>query len=917
MSYVQWSPYITYQPGDGVSYETIIYLALSVNTNVVPLGNPGVWSPQGTSGGGISNPLTSNIQSNSFGLTSTNGMSLTVGAPGQPSSTIMSLPPATDFTIRHSTAPFETPFVATYSSINMTGAGTVTAPTVTPSTDNSTKVASTAFVQSVVSGGTSTITPVTLANPQVAKNVSSTSTTGLVVLDSSTGTNLRLSGNTISSTGSVVIDTPTIDAHTANLTANAFIKQGGTALQYLMADGSITTNSGNTGSSNIYLYNSINSSNAPPIPNGDIKYNSAVSQDATTILYISHLTRDGIDIDVFLAQINITSVIYLQDQNNSTNYIYYDVTGATTIIPNNYVSVPVLKATSAGTGSTSFGSGHNIIMSIFTNSVEVNNRLTTLETKTQNIDASTTVAGTTNFTGRIDMNVVGASNKINIGSNTGLSGQGNITVAIGNNAGRTNQGNSCIAIGNSAGMSNTSGRVYTIGIGASAGGSDQGNYGIGIGYQAGYISQGNSSIAIGNNAGSGALGTGQGISCIAIGNQAGSTAQNNNAVAIGNLSGNSGQLSNAVAIGTNAGQTSQGASSIAIGYLSGNSGQLANAVAIGTNAGQTSQGDSSVCIGKTTSAGTEGVAIGLNTTAGLNCVAIGSYSSAQSGQGNYAVNVGYSCGTTNQSQNALACGSLCGFTNQGSYATALGYYSGYSSQGPNSVAIGRSCGNASQGTNSIAIGNNCGTSIQAPYSIAIGNNCGTSNQPGNSIILNSQSSVTLNPTTSGLFVAPIRAFSTQANSGLLQYDSTTKEIYYAPNINTLQFSYTSTSGITTTNAYYFGNIDSVPSTGNTDSRHRIMSSFTGRITSVNVTNYQGTNGDTTNTTISILNNTTSVTQVITSTFNFNANRNQNFVLATPLSVTANDTLSMIIQLSNVTGAPLTSRMMCQATIQTP
>ena len=151
MSYVQWSPYVTYQTGDGVYYETIIYLALSLNTNIVPLGNPGVWSPQGTVGGGVTNPLTSNIQSNSFGLTSTNGMSLTVGAPGQPSSTIMALPPATDFTIRHSTAPFETPFVATYSSINMTGAGTVTAPTVLPS-DDSNKVATTSYVKSVVAG---------------------------------------------------------------------------------------------------------------------------------------------------------------------------------------------------------------------------------------------------------------------------------------------------------------------------------------------------------------------------------------------------------------------------------------------------------------------------------------------------------------------------------------------------------------------------------------------------------------------------------------------------------------------------------------------------------------------------------------------------------------------------------------------
>ena len=711
------------------------------------------------------------------------------------------------------------------------------------------------YYYTTISDNVVTIIPVEITNPQTDKNVTTTSTTGLVVKDSTTGENLRLSGNTISSGnvgggGSIylngvddggifltsgvdgavnisagtngvnvsgddititsnnsltlsgglqpiVIDTSTIDAHSANLTANSFIKQGGTNLQYLMADGSITTNSGANNNSNIYLYKNNSTAHAPPIPSGDIVYNSAVSQDATTILYISHLTRPAptaVDIDVFLAQINITSVIYLQDQNDSTNYIYYDVTGATTIIPNNYVSVPVLKATSAGTGSTSFGSGHNIIMSIFTNSVEVNNRITTLETKTQNIDALTTVAGTTNFTGRIDMNVVGASNKINIGSNTGLSGQGNITVAIGNNAGRTNQGASCIAIGNSAGMSNTSGRVYTIGIGASAGGSDQGNYGIGIGYQAGYSSQGNSSIAIGNNAGSGALGTGQGISCIAIGNQAGSTAQNNNAVAIGNLSGNSGQLSNAVAIGTNAGQTSQGASSIAIGYLSGNSGQLANAVAIGSSAGNLNQGASSVAIGNLAGNGT--------------CVA-------------------------------------------------------------NSIVL-----------------NGSGVALPAP-----------------------------NP---AFYVAPIRAFSTQANSGTLRYDTTSKEIYYAPITNTLTFSFGSIT-ILAPNIYYFGDIpDNAPQASNVIGRTRIMSSFSGRITSVNVMNYAGTTqGSGENCPLVLYNNTAGTSVSITTAYLVNTSTILNFPLATPLAVALNDTLTVSIQFPTMVTYPSALRMRVVATITTP
>jgi len=483
MSYVQWSPYVTYLVGNGVSYETIIYLALSVNTNVIPLGNPGVWSPQGTIGGGVTNPLTSNIQSNSFGLTSTNGMSFTVGAPTQPSSAIMTLPPATSFNIAPPGGGPTTPFIATATSINMAGAGNVTAPTVTPSTDNSTKVATTAFVQSAITGGgaVTTITPVTIqtgTTQQVANNVASTATTGFVVLNSTTGENLRMTGNTISSgnvgggggggsinlvaegtggialqagadggvsisagsagnvtiggddititsdntltlsglTQPIVVLGPTIDAHSADITANSFIKQGGTALEYLMANGSVTTN------------------------------------------------------------------------NN-------------------------------------------------------NSRITTLETKTQNINDLTTVAGTTNFTGRIDMNLSVTDDRINIGRLTGNSGQGANSIAIGNQSGNSGQSNNCVAIGNLAG-----------------------------------------------NLGQTALST-------ALGNQAGQTNQQGQCVAIGNFAGNTSQQNYAVAIGSHSGEGTQASRCVAVGYYAGNSGQLANAVAIGSSAGETTQGANSIMIG--------------------------------------------------------------------------------------------------------------------------------------------------------------------------------------------------------------------------------------------------------------------------------------------------------------------------------
>ena len=51
--------------------------------------------------------------------------------------------------------------------------------------------------------------------------------------------------------------------------ASSFKKTGGSAIQYLMANGSTLTQSANSGNSNFYLYNS--STGDPPIVDGDVK----------------------------------------------------------------------------------------------------------------------------------------------------------------------------------------------------------------------------------------------------------------------------------------------------------------------------------------------------------------------------------------------------------------------------------------------------------------------------------------------------------------------------------------------------------------------------------------------------------------------------------------------------------------------
>ena len=485
----------------------------------------------------------------------------------------------------------------------------------------------------------------------------------------------------------------------ADITSGAFIKTGGTSTQYLMADGSVTTNSGTNAGSNIYLYNNNNTNYAPPIPAGDIKYNNAV-QDSATIVYISHLTRDNVDIDVFLAQINTTSILYLQDQNNSTNFIYYDVTGATTIIPNNYISVPVVKTSSGGTGATTFGSGHNIILSILTNQTEINNRLTTLEVKTQNQSA---VSNATTFVGSI-IKSGGTSSQF-------LKADGSVDATT---------------------------------------------------------------------------------------------------------------------------------------YVNRNE--------------------------------PTGVAIGVNSVAGTNSVSVGIQNAAQTGQGAKSVALGWSTGGSSQGANSVAIGNSSGNTSQGAQAIAIGNLSATLTQGAYGIAIGSQAGQSSQGA----------------YAVAIGYQTGATNQPSQSLILNA-TNTSLNCSSTGLFISPVRAYSSQTQAGALRYDTGTKEVYYgSPIEHTIVFNGGSISTLNATTAYYFGGINEVaPSTTNNVSRVNLISPYTGVINQVNLQTFQGTAGTADSVSFSIKNNTTNVTSLITSVYNFSSvSNNTAFTLATPLVVSKNDNLSM-------------------------
>jgi hypothetical protein len=174
------------------------------------------------------------------------------------------------------------------------------------------------------------------------------------------------------------------------LTSNKYVLNGGLNSQYLMADGS-TLQSSQIGS-NIYLYQ-FDTLLTPIPPIGHIEFNN-VSAILTTNVYISHITSDGIDIDPFFFTIQTSDILYIQDRNNSTKWVKFNVV-STSIISNSYINILVSYNSSL---NMPFTNNHNIYFSIFTNNTLLDTRVSTLETKTQNQLAT---FGNTNFTGTV------------------------------------------------------------------------------------------------------------------------------------------------------------------------------------------------------------------------------------------------------------------------------------------------------------------------------------------------------------------------------------------------------------------------------------------------------------------------------------------------------------------------------------
>jgi hypothetical protein len=114
----------------------------------------------------------------------------------------------------------------------------------------------------------------------------------------------------------------------------------------------------------------------------------------------------------------------------------------------------------------------------------------------------------------------------------------------------------------------------------------------------------------------------------------------------------------------------------------------------------------------------------------------------------------------------------------GSTIISIGSEAGQTNQLDYSIAIGTKAGYSNQDSNAIAIGYQAGCNAQGNYAIAIGYKAGEDSQHSTSIVFNA-SDAALNPTTTGLYVNPIR--STIYNStNQLFYDTVSREITYYP-----------------------------------------------------------------------------------------------------------------------------------------
>jgi hypothetical protein len=100
---------------------------------------------------------------------------------------------------------------------------------------------------------------------------------------------------------------------------------------------------------------------------GDILWNAG-TQISSTQINVSHLTDNGIDVDIFLSLLSTGEQIVIQSQTSSSSYQTWTITGTPTNFnpgaANSYWAFPVSLVASGGAGTTNFSNGAALFLAL-------------------------------------------------------------------------------------------------------------------------------------------------------------------------------------------------------------------------------------------------------------------------------------------------------------------------------------------------------------------------------------------------------------------------------------------------------------------------------------------------------------------------------------------------------------------------
>jgi len=126
---------------------------------------------------------------------------------------------------------------------------------------------------------------------------------------------------------------------------------------------------GQTGAStNLFDYTANTAGNSGDPGTGKVFWSNTANQINSTSIIVSHQTSLGTDIEVFLAALQATQPILIQDQAENNNFQRFEVTGNPTVTNGNtasaYVTIPVSYTSSSGTGTTGFANALPIFVAV-------------------------------------------------------------------------------------------------------------------------------------------------------------------------------------------------------------------------------------------------------------------------------------------------------------------------------------------------------------------------------------------------------------------------------------------------------------------------------------------------------------------------------------------------------------------------